>query len=247
MERFSLREAAERTSRSVTTLRRYIRSGRLRAEKAPGRFGPEYFVTSEELEAAGCVAMEHAPVALAAAGSETAGSKLVARPASSLSVASAPLDRVLRESVPISLFQDLQLKHEQLLVQYGMVRAGGLRVLEMQSELESRRRQVEDAQAENTRVKERLAVEAGDLRRRLREAELELEGRRIETAALREKVRGLEMLTRNNVTNEAIERQYADVMAQMRRVDRLTAEQDLREPGSVQTWPAHGPHPDPDH
>jgi hypothetical protein len=191
--------------------------------------------------------MEHAPGATATAGSETAGSKLVARQASALSVASAPLDRVLRESVPISLFQDLQLKHEQLLVQYGMVRAGGLRVLEMQTELESRRRQIEDAQAENTRVKERLAVEAGDLRKRLREAELELEGRRIETAALREKVRGLEMLTRNNVTNEAIERQYADVMAQMRRVDRLTAEQDLREPASARTWPAHGPHPDPDH
>ena len=128
-----------------------------------------------------------------------------------------------------------------------MVRAGGIRVLDMQAELESRRRQIDDAQAENARVKQRLAVEAGDLRRRLREAELELEGRRIEGAALREKIRGLEMLTRNNVTNEAIERQFADVMAQMRRVDRLTAEQDLREPTSGRTWPAHGPHPDPDH
>ena len=32
MERMTLREAAQRTARSITTLRRYIRSGRLRAE-----------------------------------------------------------------------------------------------------------------------------------------------------------------------------------------------------------------------
>ena len=38
-------------------------------------------------------------------------------------------------------------------------------------------------------------------------AELELEGRGLEIAALREKIRGLEMLTRNAVTNETIERQ----------------------------------------
>ena len=135
------------------------------------------------------------------------------------------------------------MKHEQLLVQYGMVRAGGLRVLEMQAEIEARRRQIDDAQAENTRVKERLAREAGDLRKRLREAELELEGRRVEAAALREKVRGLEMLTRNSVTNEEIDRQFSDVMEQIRRVDRLTAEQDVREPGPGR----HAPHPDPEH
>ena len=243
MERISLREAAERTSRSVTTLRRYIRSGRLRADKLPGRFGPEYFVTADQLEAAGCDAPGPGSVAIV-----PPRSAIVARSApSSLPVASAPWDRVLRESVPISLFQDLQLKHEQLLVQYGMVRAGGLRVLEMQAELDTRRRQIEDAQAENTRVKERLAREAGELRKRLREAELELEGRRIETAALREKVRGLEMLTRNSVTNEAIDRQFVDVMAQLRRVDRLTAELEVKEPTSGRPWPSHGPHPDPEH
>lgn len=247
MERISLREAAARTSRSVTTLRRYIRSGRLRADKLPGRFGPEYFVTADQLEAAGCDAAARGSVPNGPARSEAAGSAIVARSASSLSVASAPLDRVLRESVPISLFQDLQLKHEHLLVQYGMVRAGGLRVLEMQAEIQTRRGQIEDAQAENTRVKERLAREAGDLRKRLREAELELEGRRIETAALREKVRALEMLTRNSVTSEAIDRQFVDVMEQMRRVDRLTAEQDVKEPRSERRWPAHGPHPDPEH
>jgi len=239
MERINLREAARRTARSVTTLRRYIRSGALVADKLPGRFGPEYFVTAEQLDAAG----------LDAPGPDSvpAASNLVARSPSARSLATAPLDRVLRESVPISLFQDLQLKHEQLLVQYGMVRAGGLRVLDMQAELETRRRQIEDTQAENTRVKERLAREAGELRRRLREAELDLEGRRVEAAALREKVRGLEMLTRNRVTNEEIDRQFSDVMDQMRRVDRLTAEQELKDKAPGSPWHERVPHLDPEH
>jgi hypothetical protein len=239
MERINLREAARLTARSVTTLRRYIRSGALAADKLAGRFGPEYFVTAEQLAAAG----------LEAAGDEPAppAANLVPRSASASSLATAPLDRVLRESVPISLFQDLQLKHEQLLVQYGMVRAGGLRVLDMQAELDTRRRQIEEAQAENTRVKERLAREAGELRKRLREAELELEGRRVEAAALREKVRGLEMLTRNRVTNEEIDRQFSDVMDQMRRVDRLTAEQEQKEAVLKSPWHERAPHLDPEH
>lgn len=247
MERISLREAAERTARSVTTLRRYIRSGRLKADKLPGRFGPEYVVTSEQLAAAGLDTPPAGSVAIATTRAESAAGAVAMRTSAGLSSGSAPWDRMLRESVPVTLFQDLQLKHEQLLVQYGMVRAGGLRVLEMQAELDTRRRQIEDAQAENTRVKERLAREAGELRKRLREAELELEGRRLEAAALREKVRGLEMLTRNSVTNEAIDQQFSDVMDQIRRVDRLTAEQDVKEPPSGGPWPAPRPHLDPEH
>jgi hypothetical protein len=246
MERINLRDAARQTARSVTTLRRYIRSGRLKADKLPGRFGPEYFVTAAQLQTAGLDAPEPGSAPAVPGAAEARATAMVPRSPYSLPFASAPLDRVLRESVPISLFQDLQLKHEQLLVQYGMVRAGGLRVLEMQAEIETRRRQIEDAQAENTRVKERLAREAGELRKKLREAELELEGRRVEAAALREKVRGLEMLTRNSVTSEEIDRQFSDVMAQIRRVDRLTAEQDVKEPLPRAREP-HGPHPDPEH
>lgn len=239
MERINLKEAARKTSRSVTTLRRYIRSGNLAADKLPGRFGPEYFVTSEQLAAAGL------DIRGAESGPTTAIA--VARSSTSPALRAAPRDRFSRESVPISLFQDLQLKHEQLLVQYGMVRAGGLRVLDMQAELETRRRQIDDAQAENTRIKERLAREAGELRRRLREAELDLEGRRIEAAALREKVRGLEMLTRNRVTNEQIDQQFSDVMDQMRRVERLTAEQDQQKTTVSGPWHERGPQVDPEH
>jgi hypothetical protein len=240
MERLSLREAAERTARSVTTLRRYIRAGRLVATKLPGRFGPEYFVTEDDLTAAGLPPVAAAGSALVAA---SRGSTALRAP----ETAPAPaIEHLLRETVPVSLFQDLQMKHEQLLVQYGMVRAGGLRVLEMQAELDAKRRQIEESQAETVRVKERLASEAGDLRRRLREAELELEGRRVEAAALREKVRGLEMLTRNTVTNEAIDRQFEDVMDQMRRVDRLASEHD-RADLTATPWPARAPLPEPEH
>ena len=53
MEPMTLREAARRTSRSITTLRRYIRSGRLQAEKRQGQFGPEYLVHEHQLAGAG--------------------------------------------------------------------------------------------------------------------------------------------------------------------------------------------------
>ena len=72
-------------------------------------------------------------------------------------------------------------------------------------------------------MKDRLADETSASRKRLREAELELEGRRLEIAALREKVRGLEMLTRNAVTSESIDRQFAALREQARRVGRRGA------------------------
>jgi hypothetical protein len=241
MDRLSLREAAIKTARSVTTLRRHIRSGRLRADKIPGRFGPEYFVTEEQLASAG---LETAPPETPRPEAKQAAGALARRVGERAWMPS--LEALVRDTVPAALFQELQMKHEQLLVQYGMVRAGGLRVIEMQAELDARRRHLEDAQAENARVKDRLAREAGDLRKRLREAELELEGRRIEAAALREKVRGLEMLTRNRVTNETIDRQFSDVIDQLRRVERLTAEHEIADPASS-PWPRPKPQPDPEH
>jgi len=230
MDRLTLRRAADTTSRSVTTLRRYIRSGRLSAEKLPGRFGPEYFVTMDSLTAAGLT------IALEKPAPEARRETALAPVRASAQALAAPPPRPFAEAVPLGLYQELQMKHEQLLVQYGMVRAGGLRLLELQAEIEARRRQLEEAQAETARVKERLAREAGELRKRLREAELEAEGRRVETAALREKVRGLEMLTR----------QFDEVMAQMRRVERLTVERQAGEPQPV-AWTERAPQPDPEH
>jgi hypothetical protein len=221
MQRISLREAAARTSRSVTTLRRYIRSGRLRAEKKTGRYGPEYFVSEEDLLEAGLEPRSQAGESLEPAGAPP-----------------GPLDRVLRESVPLTLYQDLSMKHEQLLVQYGMIRAAGLRVMELQGELETRRRQLEDSLAEIARLKERPHREVAALKKKLAQMELELEGRHLEIAALREKIRALEMLTRNAVTSETIERQFSEVVEQIQRVDDLEKD---RTPGETVRGPWRPP------
>src|SRR4051794_29525634 len=118
MERWTLRDAAERTSRSITTLRRYIRTGRLRADKAHGRYGPEYLIDDEALAAAGLRAEP-------------------AHPAVSRASLPSPVpDSGAYEVVPASLYLELQMKHEQLLVQYGMVRAGGLRLMELRAQVE---------------------------------------------------------------------------------------------------------------
>ncbi len=211
MGRMTLREAADRAGMSVTTLRRYIRAGRLAADKRDGRFGPEYCLSIEDLAAAGLDAVPlAAPRALARRspnGSAAALREEAAGPPG------------LYDVVPLGLFQELQMKHEQLLVQYGMVRAGGLRAMEQQAELEASNRELE-ATRDSVR---RLRRDAEAQTSRLRQATLELEGRALEIEALREKVRALEMLTRNAVTTEAIDKQFRAVLDQTRRVDELAS------------------------
>lgn len=206
MEPLSLREAALRTTLSVTTLRRYIRSGRLRAQKQNGRFGPEYFVSEEDLSAAG---LELTP--------SSGASKNPQAPQQS----AISLERIFRDSVPGDMYRELQMKHEQLLVQYGMVRAAGLRVMESREEAETRKSQVEDLQNQLSRLKESHARDSDDLRRKARSASLEAEEARLEAAALREKVRALEILTRNAVTTETIDRKFEQILSQSRRIERI--------------------------
>jgi DNA repair exonuclease SbcCD ATPase subunit len=236
VERMTLREAAERSSRSITTLRRYIRSGRLHAEKRYGRFGPEYFVSEQDLADAGLDSEpreeSQALVGASAARREpTRAGELV-------------YDRHLfREIVPLTLYQDLQMKHEQLLVQYGMVRAGGLRAIELRSDLEQTRNQLEQAEAAAETARGRHAGELSRLKQQLHAAQLELQGRQLEIDALHEKVRALEMLTRNAVTNETLDRQLKRLEEQAGLVDRLRARLDapaVRPPG----WTS-GPDADP--
>ncbi len=230
MERMTLREAAERVGLSVTTLRRYIRSGRLRAEKLAGRFGPEYFVSEQGLAEVG---LQGTP------RSETLPEP-VRGPSRSLQRLSS------RDTLPIGLYQELPMKHAQLLVPYGMVRASGLRTLELQGDLDAKRREIEECRAEIARLRDRLARETAVLRQKLREADLELKGRTIEIAALREKVRGLEMLTRNAVTSETIERQFASVMEQMQVVDRLSEQREAA-PSPRRPWPPNERPIEPEH
>lgn len=217
METMTLREAAARTARSVTTLRRYIRSGRLVAEKRRGRFGPEYLVSEQ---------------ALSEAGLETGPSDGRGQLAPRWRSTGPPAPPAYPEpSVPVSLFQELQMKHEQLLVQYGMVRVGGMRVLELRSELEAKQRELEASEARVLGLRRKFREETDRLKQLLRQVELEQEGRGLEVAALREKVRALEMLTRNTATNATIEKQFSEVIEQMRRVDRMTSRPGAGEPG----------------
>lgn len=210
MDAINLREAARRSGRSVTTLRRHIRRGKLTAEKRPGRFGPEFFVTEQALEAAGF------PLVSALAAVEP--------PA----IARRPPHADESSPVPLVLYQELQMKHEQLLVQYGMMRAGGLRAVELRAELDEMRRRLEEAQARTAELRRRLADETARMGRGLRRAELERESHQIEAEALRERLRALEMLHRNAATNETIERQFAEIMAQSRKILELDA--DARSP-----------------
>jgi len=101
-----------------------------------------------------------------------------------------------------------------------MMRAGGLRTMELQAEIESRNRELEGARESVRRLRHDAEAQAG----RLREATLELHGRGLEIDALREKVRALEMLTRNAVTTEAIDKQFRAVVDQTRRVHELEGE-----------------------
>lgn len=239
MERMTLREAAERTSRSITTLRRYIRSGRLHAEKRYGRFGPEYFVSAQDLTDAG---LDHDPREL-----ERALEPARQERGDLVRAADTAFDgQWLREIVPLALFQELQMKHEQLLVQYGMVRAGGLRSMELKADLEARDRSLREAEAAIERDKKRHALEISRLKQQLREALLELEARRLEIDALQEKVKALEMMARNAVTTETIDSQLQRIREQTRRVEDLAS---ARETGVTPSppWAPRGPGEQPDH
>jgi hypothetical protein len=206
MTRMNLREAADRTMRSVTTLRRYLRSGRLKAEKTYGRYGPEYFVTEQDLQAAELL-FENGQ-------EKTASEALTANTEPALPAGPAV------DTIPLTLFQELQMKHEQLLVQYGMVRAGGMRVMELQADLESRNQEIVTLKQDVAVLKSRLQDSSTPFVRRIHEAELELKGRQLEIDALTEKVRGLEMLTRNSATNRSIESQFSDLLDQEYRVEK---------------------------
>lgn len=224
MERMTLREAAQHTARSITTLRRYIRSGRLHAEKRFGRFGPEYYLSAQNLREAG-LSVER-PVG----GDLAIVANLAAPPAPTRATQEA-----LASSVPICLYQELQMKHEQLLVQYGMIRAAGMRSMDLH-------RRLDRAQAKLAKLQERRSLEGRargqqdeQLGRQLREAHLELEGRALEILALKEKIRGLEMLTRNEITNETIDKQFSEVVDQSKRLQRL------RSPAAGRPRPAKSP------
>ena len=229
LEKLTLREASDRTGLSITTLRRYIRSGRLSAEKSPGRYGPEYFVSPEDLQGA-AIRLPAAPPQ--AENVPASAGPSVPAPSNGRTALPAPItpassggwvpETLVREMVPIDLYRELSMKHEQLLVQYGMVRVGGQRLMEYKAEAEQLaeklRRADETAQADRERVEREL----GFMKKHLRQAELELEERNQEIVELREKIKILEVISRNAITSESIEEQFLQVFDKRREIGEIS-------------------------
>ena len=116
----TIREASRLIGRTPATVRRYIRSGRLQAGKEIGKFGEEYKIRREDLQALGFPTDGELPVRVphqVPAARDTAPQEMM---------------------VPASLYNDLLLKHEQILVQYGMIRAGGQKLFEYKAVAESK-------------------------------------------------------------------------------------------------------------
>ncbi len=193
----TLRQAAHATGMSTTTLRRYIKAGRLKARLIPGRYGPEYVVTEEELGAAGISLMEATAVPRLdspEASPQTAPPEEVL-PATA--APSPPSTGASTDAVPGMLYRELLMKHEHLLVQYGMLRVGGQQLYTVRQEAESRTAEAREAVKELEKLRDRHAREIGRLKTRHRHFELEIAKRDDEIRRLEQTVQRLEMMLRN--------------------------------------------------
>jgi excisionase family DNA binding protein len=173
MSDLTIREASRLIGRTPATLRRYIRSGRLHAEKEIGKFGEEYRIRRDDLLALGFTPAEP---------DTTPAGTLMRAP-------SSPPAPQVTEAVPISLYNELLMKHEQILVQYGMIRAGGQKLLEFKADAEQKTEELQRQQERYQALRQRALKEIGLLRKRLREMEIVLEERNIAIAVLEERVR----------------------------------------------------------
>lgn len=203
LEVMTLRQAAERTGLSATTLRRYIKSGRLRARLIPGRYGPEYVVDDNALEIAG-VTNDEDPIAAAPSAALARASTVAPQP-----VAAAPPAAFGGDLVPGIFYRELLMKHEQLLVQLGALRVSGQQLYEVRQEAERRAREAKQAAEDLEHIRNRHAKEIGTLKAQLRRALLELAEKDDETRRLRDRIRDLEMSVRNAATAESIEDRFA--------------------------------------
>lgn len=184
MTTLTIRQASEVVGRAPATIRRYIKSGRLPAAKDQGKFGEEFRIRMEDLQSLGLARTEPPAPAPGAA-----------QPDGDLPVRWAPAPPVVsaEPGIPRDLYAELVMKHERLLVQYGMVRASGVKMLEARADLEAKDSLLSEREREIREIKERSEREIGFLQNHLRQAEIEIEDRNIEIALLQEKLRRLEM------------------------------------------------------
>lgn len=222
----TIREAAQLIGRTSATIRRYIRGGRLAAEKHVGKFGEEYKIRQEDLLALGLPVTDSGPSA-ALARSES-------RPPAVAEPAAPPASREI--AVPISLYNELLIKHEQMLVQYGMIRAGGQKLMEYKAEAEAKEDLLRQAEDRYQALRARALKEIRFLRKHLRQAEIEVEDRNIEIVLLQERIKRLEKAAAEIATGDSFERKVADIREKEREIARIQAEGG----GSPQTRPQAG-------
>jgi excisionase family DNA binding protein len=226
MKTLTIRQASEALGRAPATIRRYIKSGRLPAEKEQGKFGEEFRIKTEDLQALGLVREDDA---LPRPSTERAA----------LPVRWAPQEGGDR-LVPRDLYSELVMKHERLLVQYGMVRAGGVKLLEARADLEMKDSLLADREREIRELKERSEKEIGFLQNHLRQAEIEIEDRNIEIALLQEKLRRVELAA---ASSEAV-RSFDEEVRAMREQDAPPASSvsasprlpDIRKIDALEDW-----------
>jgi len=209
MTHLTIREASQLIDRTSATIRRYIRSGRLKAEKEIGKFGEEYRIRRDDLLALGFSPAEPPPAG------ETAMQRVTA----------APPATPANHAVPISVFNELLMKHEQILVQYGMIRAGGQKLLEYKADAESKAEEIRRAKDRYEALRQRALREISFLRKRLREMELQMEERSIEVTVLQEKVRRLDSRGSGSLPAEALAASLEGLRQQQKAVAEMTADE----------------------
>lgn len=205
----TLRHAAAKTSLSATTLRRYIKQGRLKARLIPGRYGPEYVVDDEDLREAELMpeASRPRPTLVEPAPVPAQSPAVVDLPVPAAVL--PPNSVVIADAVPGLLYRELLMKHEQLLVQFGMLRVSGQQIFEYREEAEHRAREAQESAAELAAIRDRHAREIGLLKTRLRQAELEIAARDDEIVRLQGEVRKLEIASRNMAMTIRIDELFA--------------------------------------
>lgn len=213
----TLRQAAKRSGLSSTTLRRYIRSGRLRARLVPGRYGPEYVIAEEDFQTAGL--FERQPTSAPQSQTANDESPEPEREAETERQLTAPRRKrerqtqlhdplVAEDVVSGLLYRELLMKHEHLLVQYGMLRASGRQLYEMRKQLEQKAREAQRAVSALRRTRDKHAREIGQLRAQLRQAELEIAEQLEKNRNLATRLRTLQASQRTGQTARAIDRNF---------------------------------------
>jgi len=210
MTYLTIREASRLIGRTPATIRRYIRSGRLKAEKDIGKFGEEYRIQRDDLLALGFTPAE--PV-------DGTPAPLV-RSSGAAVVALAPSD-----AVPVSLYNELLMKHEQILVQYGMIRAGGQKLLEYKADSEAKAEELRRAQERFQTLRQRALQEITLLRKRVREMEIRIEERNIELTLLKEQVKRLEEASALPATVTPLEAGFLELRLKQQSVAEMLGEE----------------------